>query len=115
MVPLPGIIAGLLSLLGSQNSVAAVGDFLTNKLLKMSLPMKVPKPVPPVKGSFPLDYEGQCKYEMLKIAESADMMNVQINEECRKYAKIYLQCRMDKGLMQRDDWKYLGFPENDER
>ncbi|VDN40798.1 unnamed protein product [Gongylonema pulchrum] len=114
MVPLPGIIAGLLSLLGSQNSVAAVGDFLTNKLLKMSLPMKVPKPVPPVKGSFPLDYEGQCKYEMLKYMLCMNE-HKQINEECRKYAKIYLQCRMDKGLMQRDDWKYLGFPENDER
>ncbi|VDP16280.1 unnamed protein product [Onchocerca flexuosa] len=32
----------------------------------MSLPMKVPTPTPPVKGSFPLDHEGQCRYEMLK-------------------------------------------------
>ncbi|KAI9819741.1 MAG: Cytochrome c oxidase assembly protein cox19 [Phylliscum demangeonii] len=31
--------------------------------------------------------------------------------ECRRLAKAYLQCRMDRNLMLRDDFKNLGFAE----
>ena len=31
------------------------------------------------------------------------------NERCRDLAKQFLQCRMDHGLMAKDDFKNLGF------
>lgn len=43
----------------------------------------------PDRGSFPLDHEGEC--------------STQIQE-----SKGYLECRMSRGLMQREDWKSLG-------
>lgn len=112
-------------------------------VFKMSFPMKVPTPSPPAKGSFPLDHKGQCRYEMLKymlclnehevwfstfifsnlwkepwnISNSyhcCDISFQQKNDECRNFAKIYLKCRMDNGLMQQEDWSYLGFSDKDE-
>uniref|UniRef100_A0A0R3RUF2 CHCH domain-containing protein n=1 Tax=Elaeophora elaphi TaxID=1147741 RepID=A0A0R3RUF2_9BILA len=79
----------------------------------MSLPMKVPTPTPPVKGSFPLDHEGQCRYEMLKYMLCLNEHKQKIGE-CRDFAKVYLKCRMDSGLMQQEGWKYLGFSDEDE-
>uniref|UniRef100_A0A0R3QLE5 COX assembly mitochondrial protein n=1 Tax=Brugia timori TaxID=42155 RepID=A0A0R3QLE5_9BILA len=113
----------------------------------MSLPRKVPTPTPPAKGSFPLDHEGHCRYEMLKYMlclnehEVGDgyyfliflishflILGNQENfqpllhhfffqqriGECRDFAKVYLQCRMDNGLMQQEEWKYLGFSDQNE-
>ncbi|KAI9782720.1 MAG: Cytochrome c oxidase assembly protein cox19 [Geoglossum umbratile] len=33
--------------------------------------------------------------------------------ECRWLAKAYLQCRMDRNLMAKDEFKNLGFSEED--
>ena len=33
------------------------------------------------------------------------------NSECRQQSKDYLQCRMDRGLMAKEDWSKLGFRE----
>lgn len=67
-------------------------------------------PTPPDKGSFPLDREGECKQfyakYMLCMLETKNQAS-----ECRQQSKDYLACRMDKGLMAREDWKTLGFPE----
>ena len=35
-------------------------------------------------------------------------------EECRKLSMMYLECRMDKNLMARDERKNLGFAQWDE-
>lgn len=40
-----------------------VRDIMT---LQMSAPLKVPAPTPPLKGTFPLDHDGQCRYEIYK-------------------------------------------------
>lgn len=32
---------------------------------------------------------------------------------CRLLAKSYLKCRMDHGLMEHDEWKNLGLPDDD--
>lgn len=115
----------------------------------MNLPRKVPTPTPPIKGSFPLDHEAQCKYEMLKymlclnehevgsgyaifwffcfyifkilIGSRGNSATFCYNiffqrkvDECRDFAKTYLQCRMDNGLMQQEEWKYLGFSSKNE-
>ncbi|KAJ4417455.1 hypothetical protein N0V85_001842 [Neurospora sp. IMI 360204] len=37
-----------------------------------------------------------------------------VNEdECRSLAKAYLACRMERNLMAKDDFKNLGFKENE--
>jgi cytochrome c oxidase assembly protein subunit 19 len=72
-----------------------------------------PKPTVPLKGSFPLDHDAECKREMFAYMKCINM-NKGINQECRQFAKAYLGCRMDKGLMERDDWEHLGFKEDDD-
>lgn len=38
------------------------------------------------------------------------------NEKCRSFSKDYLECRMQHGLMAKEDWKNLGFEDgNDTR
>ncbi|XP_043485605.1 cytochrome c oxidase assembly protein COX19 isoform X1 [Polistes fuscatus] len=65
-------------------------------------------PVPPEKGSFPLDHEGFCKQVMVNYLRCLLEHNNQ-NTMCRHIAKDYLGCRMDKDLMAREDWSKLGF------
>ena len=65
----------------------------------------------PEKGSFPLDHDAECKHliaSYLRCLKSADPPG-RNNEACRELAKGYLACRMDKGLMAKDEWKNLGF------
>lgn len=71
-------------------------------------------PVPPDKGSFPLDHEGVCKKLMLKymVCLSTHRNN---NSECREEAKAYLGCRMENQLMAKEDWSKLGFGDMEEQ
>jgi cytochrome c oxidase assembly protein subunit 19 len=65
-------------------------------------------PSAPLKGSFPLDHEGECKKSMLRymicLRENSNQ-----NSECRQQSKEYLDCRMQKQLMVREEWNKLGF------
>lgn len=65
-------------------------------------------PVPPLKGSFPLDHEGECKKSMLRymicLRENSNQ-----NSECRQLSKEYLECRMQNQLMAKEEWSKLGF------
>lgn len=65
-------------------------------------------PSAPLKGSFPLDHEGECKKSMLRymicLRENSNQ-----NSECRQLSKEYLDCRMQKQLMVREEWNKLGF------
>ncbi|GAA5998184.1 hypothetical protein JCM5350_007695 [Sporobolomyces pararoseus] len=63
---------------------------------------------PPLKGSFPLDHDGECKEAMMKYLKCMKE-NKQQSTECRPLSKAYLACRMDKGLMERTEWDMLGF------
>lgn len=63
---------------------------------------------PPDKGSFPIDHEQACKETMLDFLKCLKL-NKFDNEKCRPFSKEYLKCRMDQGLMAKDDWKNLGF------
>ncbi|GAA6004681.1 hypothetical protein JCM10207_000979 [Rhodosporidiobolus poonsookiae] len=65
---------------------------------------------PPIKGSFPLDHEGECKEYMVRYLKCMKS-NKQQSTECRHLSKEYLACRMDKGLMERTGWDALGFQE----
>ncbi|TPX40767.1 hypothetical protein SeMB42_g02878 [Synchytrium endobioticum] len=72
------------------------------------------RPSAPERGSFPLDLDGECK------SAAKDFMNCIKQAQgkhslCRDLSRAYLQCRMDHGLMVRDDMKNLGFQDLEER
>uniref|UniRef100_M4BWK7 CHCH domain-containing protein n=1 Tax=Hyaloperonospora arabidopsidis (strain Emoy2) TaxID=559515 RepID=M4BWK7_HYAAE len=65
---------------------------------------------PPQKGSFPLDHYGECKPVMKRfLACMREHGNSHI--DCKNLSAEYLQCRMDKGLMQPEELERLGFHE----
>ena len=70
------------------------------------------KPTAPDKGSFPLDHDGECKaaYLHYMVCLSENKYN---NSECRLQSKNYLQCRMEKGLMAKEEWSKLGYGESE--
>ncbi|KAG8933564.1 Cytochrome c oxidase assembly protein cox19 [Tulasnella sp. 418] len=63
---------------------------------------------PPERGSFPLDHEGECK-EFMKSYLKCLRTYGQESVNCRVFSKNYLECRMTRGLMDRDEWKNLGY------
>lgn len=69
-------------------------------------------PVPPDKGSFPLDHENLCKVQMTKYM---DCLHLHRDDStvCRQQAKEYLECRMNNNLMAKEEWKSLGFQPKD--
>ncbi|KAF7845792.1 hypothetical protein BT93_L0644 [Corymbia citriodora subsp. variegata] len=71
------------------------------------------KPSPPERGSFPLDHDSECKHLISNYLRCLKKQNTPgMNaDECRKLARGYLDCRMEKGLMAKDEWRNLGFGE----
>lgn len=74
---------------------------------------KVFTPKPPDKGSFPLDHEGECKQGVLKYLLCLRDHDGNASP-CRHLAKDYLECRMNRNLMAKEEWSKLGFVENPE-
>ncbi|KAI0803033.1 hypothetical protein BC629DRAFT_1243812, partial [Irpex lacteus] len=64
-------------------------------------------PTPPDRGSFPLDHFAECR-EYMKSYLDCLKKNANNSTPCRHLNKEYLECRMQRGLMDRDDWKNLG-------
>ena len=65
---------------------------------------------PPEKGSFPLDHGGQCA------ASASEFMaclkaHGQRHAPCKALAKQYFECRMDRGLMAKEDLATMGISE----
>ncbi|RKF59372.1 Cytochrome c oxidase assembly protein COX19 [Golovinomyces cichoracearum] len=67
------------------------------------------KPIPPERGSFPLDHYGECTESMMQYLSCVKKSKGNNNSECREIAKSYLACRMEKNLMAKDEFKNLGF------
>ena len=65
---------------------------------------------PPEKGSFPLDHNGDCKVDMVRYMGCLSRHDMD-NSKCRVESKSYLECRMNHGLMKKEDWKKLGYAE----
>ncbi|XP_058192529.1 uncharacterized protein LOC131309865 isoform X1 [Rhododendron vialii] len=66
------------------------------------------RPVPPEKGVFPLDHMHLCdleKKEYISCLKSAGHKS----DKCRNFSKKYLECRMEKNLMAKQDMSELGF------
>jgi len=71
------------------------------------------KPIPPQRGSFPLDHDAECQPIMkdyLKCLKSHRGVN---DNECRMLSKMYLSCRMERNLMAPDEMKNLGYTEEE--
>jgi len=54
-----------------------------------------------------LDHDGECK-QFMKAYLQCIKLSKGNNGACRLESKHYLECRMDKGLMVRDDMANLG-------
>lgn len=81
----------------------------------MSTSIRVPvKVVPPERGSFPLDLGNECG-EFVKKYLICVKSNKGDNPQCRELAKEYLECRMNKGLMDKDEMRNLGFHNSDKK
>lgn len=65
---------------------------------------------PPERGIFPLDHDGECRPQMRGFLECLRLNNSEHNS-CREQSKTYLQCRMDKELMAKEDLSKLGLGE----
>ncbi|KAM7480478.1 hypothetical protein LguiA_028691 [Lonicera macranthoides] len=66
------------------------------------------RPVPPEKGVFPLDHMHLCdleKKEYITCLKSSGHKS----DICRHLSKKYLECRMEKNLMAKQDMSELGF------
>ncbi|KAL5032457.1 hypothetical protein BDV3_001021 [Batrachochytrium dendrobatidis] len=66
------------------------------------------KAIAPERGAFPMDLDGVCgaavrDYISCVRSSSGETM------KCRELARLYLSCRMDHGLMEKDDFANLGF------
>ncbi|KZV70356.1 hypothetical protein PENSPDRAFT_446545 [Peniophora sp. CONT] len=64
-------------------------------------------PSPPDRGAFPLDHYGECTQYMKTYLECLKK-NGSTSTECRHLSRDYLNCRMENGLMGKDEWKNLG-------
>ncbi|XP_068674944.1 cytochrome c oxidase assembly protein COX19-like isoform X2 [Montipora capricornis] len=66
---------------------------------------------PPDKGSFPLDHDGECKEYMKRYMNCLKKNNSDYHL-CRSESKDYLQCRMERQLMAKEDFGRLGFKDS---
>lgn len=82
-------------------------DLLATMTTSTSLSGSAFSPKPPAKGSFPLDHLGECK-DFAVAYEQCLERHKKVSSECRSEARLYLQCRMERGLMATEEWKKLG-------
>mmetsp|Transcript_35403 Transcript_35403/g.36069 ORF Transcript_35403/g.36069 Transcript_35403/m.36069 type:complete len:112 (+) Transcript_35403:215-550(+) len=66
---------------------------------------------PPERGVFPLDHDGECK-QFMKIYLSCVKEAKGDHFPCKNKSKAYLECRMDKDLMAKEDLNNLGLGED---
>ncbi|KAG2625836.1 cytochrome c oxidase assembly protein COX19-like [Panicum virgatum] len=71
------------------------------------------RPVPPEKGVFPLDHLHECDLEKKDYLACLKSSGSQ-SEKCRQFSKKYLECRMERNLMAKQDMSELGFRNLDE-
>ncbi|KAF6986225.1 hypothetical protein CFC21_004011 [Triticum aestivum] len=70
------------------------------------------RPVPPEKGVFPLDHLHECDLEKKDYLACLKSTGAQ-SENCRMFSKKYLECRMERNLMAKQDMSELGFSNTD--
>lgn len=59
-----------------------------------------------------MDHFNECTEFVNKYLTCMKHSKGQNSETCRSLAKQFLDCRMKHGLMDRDEWKNLGLPDD---
>jgi len=59
----------------------------------------ISKPIPPERGSFPLDHDAECQPIMKQYLRCLRSHRGVNDDECRMLSKGYLQCRMDRWVL----------------
>ena len=75
-------------------------------------PPKTPSPKAPELGAFPLDHFRECKQEVQDYYACLEKNN-RLTPMCRDFVRKYLQCRMDRGLMNKTDVDKFGIPKTE--
>jgi len=63
---------------------------------------------PPQRGIFPLDHERSCSAPMQEYLDCLAQHDDR-HYQCQDFSKLYLQCRMENGLMSQEDLNHLGY------
>mmetsp|Transcript_24979 Transcript_24979/g.58618 ORF Transcript_24979/g.58618 Transcript_24979/m.58618 type:complete len:125 (-) Transcript_24979:1470-1844(-) len=63
---------------------------------------------PPQRGIFPLDHDAECKTFIEKYLACMNQSN-DVHHKCKPISKDYLQCRMDRQLMSKENLNDLGY------
>jgi cytochrome c oxidase assembly protein subunit 19 len=66
---------------------------------------------PPEKGAFPLDHGGECKKHATTFMACLNKHGSR-HAPCKSLAKLYFECRMERGLMAKEDLGTMGFSED---
>lgn len=66
---------------------------------------------PPQRGIFPLDHDAECKPFMEKYMSCLSKSD-DVHHKCKELSKGYLQCRMDRQLMSRENLNNMGYAED---
>ncbi|KAJ3140436.1 Cytochrome c oxidase assembly protein cox19 [Physocladia obscura] len=64
--------------------------------------------IPPERGAFPLDIQGLCKGPMEAYMKCMNEAHGQ-SANCRELSRIYIECRMQRKLMEPDRLENIGF------
>jgi len=73
----------------------------------MATPPKRMQVFAPLKGSFPIDHFKECD-EYYKNYMDCIKSNSGASTKCRNETKEYMECRMNKDLMEKQELKNLG-------
>ena len=68
-----------------------------------------PSPKAPELGAFPLDHLRECKSEIAEYYRCLEAEEF-LAPKCREFVTKYLTCRMERGLMAKQDMKKFGIP-----
>jgi cytochrome c oxidase assembly protein subunit 19 len=66
---------------------------------------------PPQRGIFPLDHFRECQ-EPMEVYVKCMKENRDAHYKCRDLSRQYLQCRMDRGLMSKENLDDMGYSED---
>ncbi|KAH6571048.1 hypothetical protein BASA61_000909 [Batrachochytrium salamandrivorans] len=69
--------------------------------------------IAPERGAFPMDLDGVCG-STVRDYIACVRFNKGETMRCRDLAQLYLACRMDHGLMEKDSFSNLGFASKDQ-
>lgn len=63
---------------------------------------------PPQRGIFPLDHMAECRETMQRYLDCLQA-HKDVHHQCRDLSRQYLECRMERGLMSRENLDDMGY------